>query len=156
MHDLTGDVEDDDEGIHLVLYHEQSCLDEKIGFGYRVKGTQGCVTKFSKTTSSLISNEFIPLGFHGKNCKWRSLSFRPGHRSTALPPPPVPIFTPFRCAIPFPCIIQPLLVDFNFTRDIIEKGIMRFDRSSVSLILSRIRYLALLFFFLIERYALMK
>lgn len=72
------------------------------------------------------------------------------------PPPPVPIFTPFRCAIPFPCIIQPLLVDFNFTRDIIEKGIMRFDRSSVSLILSRIRYLALLFFFLIERYALMK
>ena len=40
------------------------------------------VTKFSKTTSSLISNEFIPLGYRGENCKRRSLSaypFRPGH-----------------------------------------------------------------------------
>lgn len=33
VRDLTGGVVvEDDEGIHLVLYHEQSCLDEKIGF----------------------------------------------------------------------------------------------------------------------------
>jgi len=34
----------------------------------------GPVTKFSKTTSGLIFNEFIPLGCRDKNCKRRSLS----------------------------------------------------------------------------------
>lgn len=34
----------------------------------------GPVTKFSKTTSGLIFNEFIPLDCRDKNCKRRSLS----------------------------------------------------------------------------------